>query len=60
MPDNKARVTKSPRLAAIGVAILSGLILNFRDNTIIETISDPKIRLATVAVTRLLAQSNVA
>ena len=28
MPDSIANVTTSPRLAAIGVAILSGLILN--------------------------------
>ena len=60
MPDSNAKVTRSPRLAAMGVAILSGLILNRRDNTMIATIREPKMRLATVAVTRLLAQSNVA
>ena len=60
MPDRRANVTKSPRLAAIGVAMLSGLILNRRDNKMMNTMSDPKMRLATVAVTRLLAQSNVA
>ena len=60
MPDNNAKVTKSPRLAAMGVAILSGFILNRRDNTIMATIKEPNKRLATVAVTKLLAQSNVA
>ena len=56
----RANVTKSPRLAAIGVAMLSGFRLHFLDKTTTITISEPKIKLATVAVTRLLAHNKVA
>ena len=58
--DNSARVMRSPRLAAMGVATLSGLMLHFLENTTTAAITEPRMRLASVAVTKLLAQSRVA
>lgn len=49
-----AKVTKSPRLAAIGVAILSGLILNLPEIIIINIIIPPRSKLANEAVVTLL------
>lgn len=43
-------VTKSPRLAAIGVATLSGLILKFLDKMIINIIRPARTKLANDAV----------
>ena len=39
--DNSESVVKSPRLAAMGVATLSGFILNFVDNKTTITITAP-------------------
>jgi hypothetical protein len=39
--DNNAKVVRSPKLAAIGVATLSGFILQCRDDTITRTITRP-------------------
>lgn len=39
--DNNANVVKSPKLAAMGVAILSGLIFNFLEHKITKTIIEP-------------------
>lgn len=55
-----ASVVRSPRLAAIGVAILSGLTLNFTDTIITIIITRPRINEATVAVTILDAANNAA
>lgn len=44
------RVTRSPRLAAIGVAILSGLMLTRLDKIIMNIIRPARIRLANEAV----------
>jgi hypothetical protein len=41
--DNKAKVMRSPRLAAIGVATLSGFILQCREDTITATITRPGV-----------------
>ena len=41
MKERRARVVRSPKLAAIGVATLSGLILHFRDKTITAIIMVP-------------------
>ena len=54
--DSKARVMRSPRLAAIGVATLSGLMLSFLDARITATMTSPRLKEATEAVTRLEAQ----
>ena len=51
---------RSPKLAAMGVATLSGLMLNFLELRTTATITEPRIKLAKVAVTKLLAQSRVA
>ena len=51
---------RSPKLAAMGVATLSGLMLNFLELRTTATITEPRIKLANVAVTKLLAQSRVA
>jgi hypothetical protein len=40
-PDNNARVVRSPRLAAMGVATLSGFILHRLDNKTTPTIIAP-------------------
>ena len=40
--DNNDNVVKSPRLAAIGVAMLSGFTLHFLDRIITATIIEPK------------------
>ena len=45
----------SPRLAAIGVATLSGLILQCLDNTITPAVIKPNTNDANDAVTKLLA-----
>jgi len=39
--DNNAKVVRSPKLAAIGVATLSGFILQCRDDIITITITRP-------------------
>ena len=44
------RVTKSPKLAAIGVAILSGFIFSFCDKIITPIITAASKKLATDAV----------
>ena len=41
--DNNANVVRSPKLAAIGVATLSGFISQYRDDTITKTITRPGI-----------------
>ena len=41
MVDSTANVVRSPRLAAMGVATLSGLMLYLRDSTITPIITDP-------------------
>lgn len=41
IPDNRASVVRSPRLAAMGVATLSGLMLHHRDNSTTPTIMLP-------------------
>lgn len=58
--DKSARVVRSPRLAAMGVATLSGLTLHFLENTTTAAMTEPRMRLASVAVTKLLAQRSVA
>ena len=51
---------RSPKLAAMGVATLSGLMLHFLENTTTAAITEPRMKLARVAVTKLLAQRRVA
>lgn len=58
--DKSARVMRSPKLAAMGVATLSGLMLHFLEQSTTATITEPRIRLANVAVTKLLAQRRLA
>ena len=41
--DNRAKVVRSPRLAATGVATLSGLIPNFLEQSTTHIISTPEI-----------------
>jgi hypothetical protein len=41
--DNNAKVVRSPKLAAIGVATLSGFMLQCRDTTITATITRPGV-----------------
>lgn len=41
-PARRARVVRSPRLAAIGVATLSGLMFTLRDNMTTQTMRDPE------------------
>lgn len=53
--DKNASVTKSPRLAAMGVATLSGLMLYFFENTITPHINTPSKALANAAVISELA-----
>lgn len=55
--DKRAKVVKSPKEAAIGVATLSGLIFICRDNNMTATITRPSKKLATEAVTKALAHS---
>jgi hypothetical protein len=42
--DNNAKVVRSPRLAAIGVATLSGFILQCREDTMTATITRPGVK----------------
>jgi hypothetical protein len=42
--DNNAKVVRSPRLAAIGVATLSGFILQCREDMITATITRPGVK----------------
>ena len=58
--ESNASVIRSPRLAAMGVATLSGLMLHFFEQIITTTMTEPRMRLASVAVTRLLAHRRVA
>ena len=58
--DKSASVVRSPRLAAMGVATLSGLMLHFLEQSTTPTITEPRIKLANDAVTKLLAQRSVA
>ncbi len=51
---------RSPKLAAIGVATLSGLMLHLLEQSTTATMMEPRTRLASVAVTKLLAQSSEA
>ena len=53
--DKNASVTKSPRLAAMGVATLSGLILYFFEKTITAHMIAPSSALASAAVISELA-----
>jgi hypothetical protein len=41
--DNNAKVVRSPKLAAIGVATLSGFMLQRREDTITATITRPGV-----------------
>lgn len=45
-PDSRDKVVRSPRLAAMGVAILSGLILSFLETKITKTIKAPVQRIS--------------
>ena len=45
MLDNKANVVKSPRLAAIGVATLSGLIWHLRESITTRDITTPTVEI---------------
>ncbi len=56
--ERTPRVVRSPKLAAIGVATLSGLMLYFREHKTTATIMTPRIREAKEAVAKLLAESN--
>lgn len=56
--ESRAKVVRSPSEAAIGVATLSGLMLNRRENRMTPTMTRPRTKLATEAVTRALAQSS--
>ena len=58
--DKRASVVRSPRLAAMGVATLSGFMLHFLEQSTTATITEPSIKLANDAVTKLLAQRSVA
>ena len=49
MYDRKDRVTRSPRLAAMGVATLSGLMLSGRDTITMVTMRLPRTALAKLA-----------
>ena len=49
------RVTRSPRLAAMGVAMLSGLIPRQREPTMTEIMSRARAALAVLAVTSAAA-----
>lgn len=53
-------MVRSPKLAAMGVATLSGLTLHFLEQSTTATITDPRMKLASVAVTKLLAHRSVA
>ncbi len=44
---NNASVVRSPKLAAIGVLILSGLIRHSRESIMTSTITNPKIIITT-------------
>lgn len=50
MYASNTSVVTSPREAAIGVAMLSGLMLYFRQIKMVEHMIDPRIKLATLAV----------
>jgi len=43
--DNSAKVVRSPKLAAIGVATLSGFMLQCREDTITATITRPGVEM---------------
>ena len=53
--DSRASVTRSPRLAAMGVATLSGLIPYFFERMMTAHITPPRRRLANDAVMSELA-----
>jgi len=55
--DKRAKVVRSPKEAAIGVATLSGLMFIRRDNSMTATITRPSKKLATEAVTKALAHN---
>lgn len=57
IPERSAKVVKSPREAAIGVATLSGLMFIRLDKSITATITKPNKKLATDAVTKALAHN---
>lgn len=50
-------MVRSPKEAAIGVATLSGLMFTCLENNITATITSPKKKLATEAVTKALAHN---
>ena len=54
IPDSMARVTRSPSDEAIGVATLSGLMLNFLETIIMNMTMLPKTKLANEAVETLV------
>lgn len=58
--DNKVNDVISPRLAAIGVATLSGLIWQYLDKIITPAVIKPNTRLAIDTVTKLLAHKRYA
>ena len=60
MYESNANVTRSPKLAAIGVATLSGSIPYFLQTTITATIIPPSEALANDAVISELAHSRKA
>lgn len=45
-PASRDKVVRSPRLAAMGVAMLSGLILSFLETKITKTIKAPVQRIS--------------
>ena len=53
---SRANVVRSPREAAIGVATLSGLMLNRRERRMTSTMTRPSTKLARLAVKTELAQ----
>lgn len=54
IPASKDKVIKSPKLAAMGVATLSGLMLYLLDNKITNTMITPRNKEAKEAVIKLL------
>ena len=57
--ESKAKVVKSPKDAAIGVATLSGLMFMRLENRITATIITPSRKLAIDAVSNELAQRTI-
>lgn len=55
--DSRVSEVMSPKLAAMGVATLSGLIWQYLDNTMTPAVINPNTKLAIETVTRLLAHN---